>query len=178
MVEQNIQRFSRRCSRTEREIGPGEVYYSCLTETPSGIQRLDFCRDAWEGPPAECLGWWKSRLPVPAQTKIRWAPERVLLAYFENLLVTQRWDVLNVLALALARRRLMTVDYPTRGNAAQDDPDAGNELILTVRSTGDTHRIPQVDFSAIDVAAIQAELDQHLFTDQIEEEPLEADSTE
>ncbi|MBL8889881.1 MAG: hypothetical protein JNL67_07865 [Planctomycetaceae bacterium] len=92
--------------------------------------------------------------------------------------MTQRWDVLNVLALALARRRLMTVEYPTGGSSATEDPDAGNELILTVRSTGDTHRIPQVNFSAIDVAAIQAELDQHLFTDQIEEEPLEADSTE
>jgi hypothetical protein len=178
VVEQNVQRFSRKCSATGREIGPGEVYYSSLSETPTGIQRLDFSREAWSGPPDPCVGWWKSRLPAPSQTKIRWAPDSVLLGYFENLLVTQRWDVLNVLVLALSRRRIMTVDYPSRSNSAADDPDAGHELLLTIRSTGDTHRIPQVDFSRLDVAAIQAELDQHLFTDQIEEEPVESEPTE
>ena len=178
VVEHNIQRFSRKCSVSGREIGAGEVYYSSLTETPTGIQRLDYSREAWSGPPEECVGWWKSRLPTPTQTKIRWAPDGVLLAYFENLLVTQRWDVLNVLVLALTRRRIMTAEYPKAGSAGADDPEAANELLLTVRSTGDTHRIPQVDFSSIDVVAIQAELDQHLFTDQIEEEPVEPEPIE
>lgn len=173
VVEPSIQRFSRKCSLTGRDIGPGEVYFSSLVETPTGIQRHDFARDAWTGPPEECLGWWKSRLPVPSQSKIRWAPDSVLLAYFEKLLVTQRWDVLNVLVLALARRRIMSVEYPTRQTSTADDPDASNELLLTVRGTGDTHRIPQVDFSSIDVVAIQAELDQHLFTDQVEDDPIE-----
>ncbi|MDP1560902.1 MAG: hypothetical protein Q8M16_05860 [Pirellulaceae bacterium] len=178
MVEQNIQRFSRKCSSTGREIGPGEVYYSSLSETPTGIQRLDFSSEAWSGPPDECLGWWKSRLPLSSQTKIRWAPDTVLLAYFENLFVTQRWDVLNVLVLALARRRIMTIEYPANNTSTTGDPNTGDELLLTVRSTGDTHRIPQVDFSSIDVAGIQAELDQHLFTDQIQEEPVEPEPTE
>jgi hypothetical protein len=172
VVEPNIQRFSRKCSQTGREIGPGEVYFSSLVETPTGIQRYDFSREAWSGPPEECLGWWKSRLPAPSSTKIRWAPESVLLAYFENLLVTQRWEVLNVLVLALARRRIMTIEYPPRESAGSDDAEASDELLLTVRSTGDTHRIPQIDFSSIDVRAIQAELDQHLFTDQVEDEPI------
>ena len=177
MGEPTIQRFSRKCSQTGREILAGEVYYSCLTETPAGVQRQDFSREGWSGPPEECLGWWRSRLPLPSQVRIRWAPEAVLLAYFEHLLVTQQWAVLNVLAIALARRRLLTIEYAAlaRGSStrseggAEGDEGGADELILTVRSTGDTHRVPSVDWATIDVAAIQAELDRHLFTDQVED---------
>lgn len=177
MLEPTIQRFSRKCSQTGREILAGEIYYSCLTETPTGVQRQDFSRGGWSGPPDDCVGWWKSRLPLPSQVRIRWAPESVLLAYLEHLLVTQQWPVLNVLALALARRRLLTIEYaslgragsPAHGGGTVEGEGGADELILTIRSTGDSHRIPSVDWATIDVAAIQAELDRHLFTDQVED---------
>jgi len=177
VVEPTIQRFSRKCSQTGREILAGEVYYSCLTETPTGVQRQDFSREGWSGPPDDCVGWWKSRLPLPSQVRIRWAPEAVLLAYLEHLLVTQQWAVLNVLALALARRRLLTIEYASLargrtmagGSEPEGEESGADELILTIRHTGDTHRVPSVDWATIDVAAIQAELDRHLFTDQVDE---------
>ncbi len=172
-MEPTIQRFSRKCSSTGRDILPGESYYSALQETPAGIQRQDFCQEAWSGAPDDCFCWWKSRLPLPNQVRIRWACESVLLAYLQNCLAAQRWDVLNVLALALARRRILNITYPEQDSSdleAETLPEiTNNELILTIRSSGDTHRIPQVDFSQLDVAAIQAELDRHLFTDQIDE---------
>jgi len=205
-MEPEIQRFSRKCTATGRDLQPGDVYYSVLTETPEGVQRCDYAREAWNGPPPECFSWWKSRIPQVDPNRIRWAADSVLLDYLENCLANRRWDVANVLALALARRRLLNIDYPpspqpdslpgtSQGsspgtgadNAPDILPDTGNhpeddlaenpaatpanreELILTVKATGDSHRIPAVDLGNIDVASIQAELDQHLFTDQPEE---------
>jgi hypothetical protein len=185
VVEPSIQRFSRKCSATGRDILPGEVYYSSLQETTEGIQRMDYSAEGWAGPPADCFGWWKSRLPLPAQVRINWAPESVLIGYLEHCLATERWDVLQILALALARRRVVSLAYaydsrgplgvadpPTDPVAESEAADRGaGQLLLTVRRTGDTHRIPQIDLSTLDMAAIQAELDRHLFTDQLEEEP-------
>jgi hypothetical protein len=194
VVEPSIQRFSRKCSVTGREILPGEVYYSSLQETTTGIQRLDYSASGWQGPPEDCFGWWKSRLPLPSQVRIEWAPESVLIGYLERCLAAARWDVLQILALALARRRIVTLEYatdvlsfrspgqatPSRTSGAADGMEGeggGGELLLTIRRTGDTHRIPQVDLSTLDIAAIQTELDQHLFTDQLEEDAADDERT-
>ena len=163
LVEHSIQRFSRKCFQSGREILPGEGYYSALYETPAGIERRDFAEDAWAGPPDDSFCFWKSRLPLPSQTQIRWADDSVLLAYLEQLIHSQRWEIANVLALALTRRRLLQLDY------AEGEDESGercNQLILTVRQNGETIRIPEVDLGGIDTLAIQQELDRNLFTDR------------
>jgi len=168
-MEQSIQRFSRKCHTSGREFQPGEVYYSALMETLQGIERLDFAEEAWASAPEDSFCWWKSRLPLPSQIQIRWAPERILIAYLDQCYEREDWGTLNVLALAYARRKLLTINY---AKVPSEDPatPASRKLVLTVKSSGDNYEIPEVDLSTIDLPAIQADLDQHLFTDHVEDE--------
>lgn len=153
----------------EREIVPGEIYFSALLDQPGGINRLDFASESWPGPPTDCFCWWRSRLPEKAETKIRWAKDSVLLAYFEKCYQSESWPLLNVLALALVRRRLFSLDYQ---NAPPNHASA-RQLNLTLRATGDIYHIPELRWQDLELAAIQSELDQHLFSDQMDDDETE-----
>lgn len=67
-----VDKPSRRCHITARELKPGECYWSALIETPSGQQRLDFSVEHWSGPPENAIGYWRGRLPTaPVSTTAR-----------------------------------------------------------------------------------------------------------
>ena len=44
-------------------FAPGETYYSVLVAEGAELKRYDYAADAWQGPPAEAVGWWKSQIP-------------------------------------------------------------------------------------------------------------------
>src|SRR5687767_197677 len=108
MLDFEVERCARRCAKTDREFQPGETYYSALVPRGSGVARLDFSAEAWEGPPEGSLGWWQARLPEPHGNKMHWAPNDVMLHYFEQLDgVADQADVRYVLALLMVRRRVL-----------------------------------------------------------------------
>ena len=109
-----IQRFTRVCAATGRELAPGEAFYSVLVAEGSEVKRLDYSVQGWPGPPEKCIGWWKSQVPSPHANKVLWAPNEVLLQFFEGLEGTDREDMRYVLALLLVRRRVLRLEQELR----------------------------------------------------------------
>lgn len=168
MHDFEFKRCTRRCSQTDREIGPGENYISALIESTDGIQRLDFAQEQWTGPPEGCIGWWKSRIPVLEKGKIYWAPNRVLLAFFESLVSgNQQNDTAYVMALLLVRKRVLQ----WKDTVSRDGVE-----FLQLRHGGEkkNFEVKTSPLSPEQIQSIQNELAEQLFTDQVEETSDEA----
>ena len=108
MLEFEIQRSERRCSVSDRELKPGEMFYSAIIDADGELNRLDFSDEHWKGAPENCVGWWKTQVPTLASLKMKWAPNDVMLHYFERLLEDPaKADVAYVLSLLMMRRRIL-----------------------------------------------------------------------
>jgi hypothetical protein len=106
-TEFEVQRCSRHCAASERLLEPGEEFFSMLVEEGEEMVRQDFSREAWQGPPEESIGWWKATMPMPDAHKVHWAPNDVLLDYFERLEDDEaQRDMRYIMALLLVRRRV------------------------------------------------------------------------
>ena len=65
-----VQRFTRRCAATDRELAPGELFYSVLLAEGAEVVRHDYAAEAWNGPTVRAApGWWKSPSRSRCQTK-------------------------------------------------------------------------------------------------------------
>ena len=194
MQQFDVKRGSRKCCVTEQPFGPGVFFYSALIETSSGTIRNDYSCDAWknsqwsqrenqdqdQNPSQEnnstddtqeqsLIGWWKQRVPDLDSGKVYWAPDHVLLAWFDSLYARQgeKNDDQNetawVMALLLMQKRLLR---------RQDRETDGDILYLVNKKTNEEYTLnePEIDEQRID--AIQEQLAEQLFSDLpvIEEE--------
>jgi hypothetical protein len=124
MLDFEVQRCTRRCAKTDRELNPGETFYSVLAAEGAEVVRRDFCEAAWEGPPEGAVGWWKSQMPELNAKKMHWAPNDVMLHYFEQLEgQADKQDVRYVLALLMIRRRVVRLEDT-------ETDDTGRELLV------------------------------------------------
>lgn len=104
-MDYDIQRCSKRCAVTNRELLPGEEFYSVLLRQGSGFVRRDYSVEAWTGPPEDAVGWWKSRLTNRGAPRRTWAPSDVMLEFFCQLeSQPDQQDLRYVLALLMIRR--------------------------------------------------------------------------
>lgn len=153
MIDFELQRCTRRCAKTERDLAPGEMFYSVLVQEGAEIQRLDYCREAWEGAPAEAVCWWKSQMPDPKSNQRQWAPSEIMLNYFERILEdpAQR-DVCYILGLLMIRRKILRLeDIEKQGD--------GSEQLVTVCLKRDAeYRIVVATPSADRIQQIETEL--------------------
>lgn len=152
-MDYDIQRFTRHCAATGRELGPGEEFYSVLVAEGSQTKRMDFSAGSWQGPPSGALGWWKSQVPGQNARRAGWAPNDVMLGYFEDLAEKpHEQDKRYVLALLLVRRRVM------RHEDTETD-DAGREvMVLYCPRREATYRVPAAAPDAARTQQIQEEL--------------------
>ena len=153
MIDYDIQRCSRRCAASDRELKNGEECYSVLIEQAGGIVRRDYSAEGWPGPPENAIGWWKSTVIDPNAGRMSWAPNDVMLHYFERLADDPAAeDTRYVLALLLVRRRVLRVD----GN----ETDAGGRplLVLYCGRNEAQYRVAEVAPTPERTAAIQQQL--------------------
>ena len=61
----------------------GEEYVSALIEEEGQLVRKDFTQSQWNGPDESCIGWWTSVVPLLDSDRVYWAPNSVLLSFFE-----------------------------------------------------------------------------------------------
>ncbi|MHC4179806.1 MAG: hypothetical protein ACYSWU_20045, partial [Planctomycetota bacterium] len=103
-MDYEVQRCSRRCAESDRELAPGETFYSVLVAEGGELRRHDYSADVWKGPPPEAIGWWKSQIPDPRAGRKHWAPNDVMLQFFDELAAQPgKQDMRYVLALLLVR---------------------------------------------------------------------------
>ena len=153
LMDYEIQRCTRHCALSDRELAPGEGYYSVLVPEGSAVCRLDYSEEAWDGPPQGALAWWKSRLPTATERRKRWAPNDAMLRFFEELgEVPGKEDVRYVLALLLVRRRVMRVEE------GDPSPEESPMLVLFCPRNGTTYTIAAAAPAAERIEAIQEEL--------------------
>jgi hypothetical protein len=111
-MDYDLDRCSRLCAVSGRELSPGEEFFSALVMRDGQAARVDYAPEAWAGPPEGALGWWKSRLPLPEEKpKKTWAPAELMLDLFDRLgEMSDRADARFVLALLLVRRRVLRIE--------------------------------------------------------------------
>lgn len=139
MLDFDVQRCTRRCAKTERDLHPGETCYSVLVAEGANVVRYDYGETGWEGPPENAVGWWKSQVPEANSKRAQGAPNDVLRGYFQQLLDQPgREDVRYVVALLLVRRRIMRLED------TEKDEAGGETLVLFCPREEVEHRVPVV----------------------------------
>lgn len=158
VMEYEVQRCTRRCAATDRELVEGEEFYSTLIEDQGELRRLDYSVESWTGPPTEAIGWWKARMPERNAAKARLAPNEVLLELFGRLADDPtREDLRFVLALLLVRRRVLRQEDTERDELARE------VLVLYCGRDESTHRVASAAPNDERIEQIQAELGRLLF---------------
>lgn len=152
-MEYEVQHSARRCSQTGREFAPGETYYSALIADGAETKRLDYAADAWKGPPAEAIGWWKSQVPDRSAAKKHWAPNDVMLDFWEQLAgQPEKQDMRYVLTLLLVRRRVFRLEEE------KTDEQSRQWAVVYCPRREATYEVEAVVPEAVRVEQIQEEL--------------------
>lgn len=152
-MDYEVQRCSRRCAGSGRELAPGESFYSVLIAEGADLRRYDYSLETWKGPPQEAIGWWKSQIPDPGASRRHWAPNDVMLQFFDELAEQpDKQDMRYVLALLLVRRRVMRLEESQAGAE-------GRELmVLYCPRREATYQVPAVVPEQSRIDEIQEEL--------------------
>jgi hypothetical protein len=148
-----VQRCTRRCAATGRELATGEEFFSSVVAEGARLVRRDYSSAAWSGPPPDAIAWWKSQIPGLQTRRQHWAPNDVMLQLFDELEPRpDQQDLRYVLALLLVRRRVMRLEDTER------DPQGGETVVLYCPRRAETYRVPAISPDPLRVAAIQDEL--------------------
>ena len=160
MFEYEIQRCTRRCAKTGKELQPGEEFFSALVSEGNEIARVDFSHEGWDGPPEDSLGWWKSHMPSASANKMHWAPNDVMLHFFQELENQEdKEDIRYVLALLMIRRRVVRLEDT-------ETDEQCRELLVIYCSRNETeYKVPVVDPTEERIGQIQDELAKLLFAE-------------
>ncbi len=160
MLDFEIQRCTRKCFATERELRPGETYFSALVQQGAEVTRRDYSEEAWQGPPEGTIGFWKSQMPGAGAKKLHWAPNDVMLHYFEQLAGNEeKLDVRYVLALLMIRRRVV------RQENTETDEQGREVAVLFCPRNEQEYRTPVVLPPAERVQQIQDEIAKLLYAE-------------
>jgi hypothetical protein len=120
-MDYEIERSAKTCAATGREFAPGEEFYSVLFAEGAELKRSDYAAEAWHGPPEGSIGCWKSQMPGQHPRRNHWAPNDLLLNFFDELAVQpDKQDMRYVLALLLVRRRVMRLEEEQRDEAGHE----------------------------------------------------------
>jgi hypothetical protein len=108
MIDYQIQPNTRRCFLTNRELRPGEKFYSVLLDENGQLVRHDYSVEAWQGPPDGAFSFWAGKVPAPDQSKRPRIDDEMLFECFNRLegqTDTGRINFRYVVALLLMRRK-------------------------------------------------------------------------
>jgi hypothetical protein len=134
-------------------LAPGEAFYSVLVAEGAELRRYDYAVDAWKGPPPEAIGWWKSQVPDRSAQRKHWAPNDVMLHFFDELAEQpDRQDMRYVLALLLVRRRVLRLEE------TETDAEGREVMVLFCPRRDATYKVPAVTPDPQRIDAIQQEL--------------------
>jgi hypothetical protein len=112
-VEYQFRPIGKKCATTGTDLEPGSVCYSVLVERNGELQRLDYSKQGWKGPPEGALGVWKCFVPRPAEVKHEPLDTNALMRCFEQLTeeaIPERDGLRYILALLLVKKRRLRLE--------------------------------------------------------------------
>jgi hypothetical protein len=110
-MDYQLKPLGKTCSKSGAKLLPGDVCYSAVVAKGNEWERIDFSRDAWQGPPEDAIGYWRSKVPAQTEPRRRLDPD-ALLRHFEQLCedANPAQDKFRyVLALLLVQRRRLRI---------------------------------------------------------------------
>jgi hypothetical protein len=159
-MDYEVERCTRRCAASGRELQDGEEFYSALLAQRGQVHRTDYAAEHWSGPPESALAWWKSRMPTREAKKGQLAPNEVLLHLFAELEhVPEKADMRYVLALLLVRRRVL------REEEVQHDETGHERMCVYSPRDENTYQVDVVTPGDERTDEIQAELARLLYAE-------------
>ncbi len=159
MLDFDIQRCSRKCAVTGRELVPGEVFYSVLITEGGEIIRKDYAVSAWSGAPENSLGSWRARVPDQSTPKLVMAPHDLILQLFEELLNQgSSPELCYVLALLMVRRKIARIEETVK------EVGGGDVLVIYSPKSEREYRVPVSEPPAARVPEIQEQISRLLFS--------------
>ncbi len=169
MANFDFKRSNRKCSVTGRAFDVGEEFNSLLVSENDDLVRRDIGNEHWNGPPDNCVGWWKSRVPDLQQGRVYWAPREVLLAYFQHLIdQSDGSEEAYVMAILLLQKKYLRI---TDTIQRQDR----EFMLLSNLATKEQFEVAVRTIASPRVAEIQHELADKLFTNIAPTDELPAD---
>jgi hypothetical protein len=117
------------------------------------LKRYDYAADAWKGPPEQAVGWWKSQIPDRKSARKHWAPNDVMLHFWDELAdQPDKQDMRYVLTLLLIRRRVFRLEEEKK------DVQGGETLDIYCPRRETNYEVPAVPPEASRIDQIQEEL--------------------
>ncbi len=110
-MDYQLKPLGKTCSKSGAKLLPGDVCYSAVVTRGNEWERIDFSRDAWQGPPENAIGYWRTKVPPQTELRRRLDPD-ALLRHFEQLCedANPAQDKFRyVLALLLVQRRRLRI---------------------------------------------------------------------
>lgn len=154
-MDYQIQRSTRRCAATDRELEPGETCYSVLRESEEGLVRADYSQQGWSGPPDDALAFWKGKIPAREERKRPVFDPDLLLSLLERL---EQYDdptkqsYRYFVALLLLRRRILKfVDL-------ERTPDGRELWVLRCSRTDSTYHVADPHLTKERLAEVEEQL--------------------
>jgi hypothetical protein len=152
-MDYEVQRCTRHCAETGREFAPGETFYSALVAEGAELRRCDYSAKAWHGPPENAVGWWKAQMPDRDTARVHWAPNDVLLSFFDEVsMQPEKEDIRYVLSLLMVRRRVMRLEE------RETDEQGRETMLLYCPRRETTYRVLVLDPESVRIDQIQQEL--------------------
>jgi hypothetical protein len=131
MADWEIKKTKGFCYGTQRELEPGEEYFAVLTENEEGgLERRDFSIEYWSRNRPEVFYFWKSRIPLPEESRKTFIDDEMLLEFYERLDGKNNEEKINfryILALILMRKRILKY---------QNSQTSGGVEIWNMRTAG------------------------------------------
>lgn len=156
----DVSRNSKRCCVSGRELAPGEVYYSALVDTVTGLVRRDYSKEHWAGPPEDAVGHWRGCLEkAEGPAKPKPASVEEMLKLFDRLAPPEgaeevdpkRTQLRYVLALLLIRRRALKLHSVERD-------ESGEFLVVGRRRSKATCKVLDPQLSEEQIQQVELEL--------------------
>lgn len=164
--EYKVNRCTRQCHALGRPLREGEWYYSIILEAGEDYIRQDFSAEAWTGPPAAAVGWWKKRMPTADEKKLILAPAEVLIDLLRQMgQFPAKAKSRYLLALMLMRRRIVR---PVREST--ESPIAENSIRVEVIADGCTIDVPICEITRSEADTLRNELNELLYCEATPED--------
>lgn len=150
-----LARSTGQCAQTGRPFAEGESYYAALFETPAGMERRDYCLEAWTGPPEGSFCHWKGRIPIrekkPATLDIDPQMLTQIFVGMEDEQSEMQQQFRFVLALLLMRKRLLRFEQANK-------EESGEYWQMRLLADKSLHRVLNPQLSDEQIARLSAQL--------------------